>query len=205
MDLNNISHQAKVLAQRRRNRTILRLRLWSGIREAITKPWKGISILLLCTAFMFLWNVRDTLVPFHSNISLLIAVWGYIITVLIPLLFLLFLVGLLLLLGTPFRAKAVESSLLQIGLANRYEHPPALISRKRIKGTNVCTFTFFSLGVGMEKWETHRAEIQDALNIHFVESIKYGDRNGSNRNIIVITAAPGAETHREDVLYDNEI
>lgn len=161
-------------------------------------------MLLLCAMFIFLWNVRDMLVPFHSDIPLLITVWGYIIAVLIPLLFLLFLVGLLLLLGTPFRAKVVESSLLQIGLANRYGHAPALISCKRIKNTQVSVMAFYSLGVGAEKWETHRAEIQDALNVHFVEPIKYGGRNGRNRNIIVIAAAPGAEAHRKDVLYDDE-
>lgn len=202
MESKNIVHQTKVLAQRRRNRSILRLRLWSGIKEVIAKPWKGILILLLCVAFFFLWNARDTLVRFHSDIPLLITVWGYIIAVLISLLFLLFFVGLLLILGTPFRAKVVESSLLQIGLANRYGYAPVLISCKRIKNTQVRVMAFYSLGVAMEIWETHRTEIQDALNVHFVEPIKYGGKNGRNRNIIVITAAPGAETHRKDVLYD---
>ena len=201
MESKNIVHQTKVLAQRRRNRAILRLRLWSGVKEAAT-TWKGVFVLLLCAAFIFLWNARDTLVPFHSDIPLLITVWGYIIAVFILLLFLFLLVGLLLLLGTPFRAKAVESSLLQIGLANRYGYAPALISCKRIKNTQVNVMAFYSLGVAMEIWETHRAEIQDALNVHFVEPIKYGGKNGRNRNIIVITAAPGAETHRKDVLYD---
>ena len=201
MELKNIVHQTKVLAQRRRNRAILRLRLWSGVKEAAT-TWKGVFVLLLCAAFIFLWNARDTLVPFHSDIPLLINVWSYIIDAFIPLLFLLLLVGLLILLGTPFLAKAVESSLLQIGLANRYGYAPALISCKRIKNTQVSVMVFYSLGVGTETWETHRAEIQDALNVHFVEPIKYGGRNGRNRNIIVIAAAPGAETHRKDVLYD---
>lgn len=201
MELKNIVHQTKVLAQRRRNRAILRLRLWSGVKEAAT-TWKGVFVLLLCAAFIFLWNARDTLVPFHSDIPLLITVWSYIIDAFIPLLFLLLLVGLLLLLGTPFLAKVVESSLLQIGLANRYGYAPALISCKHIKNTQVSVMAFYSLGVGTETWETHRAEIQDALNVHFVESIKYGGRNGRNRNIIVIAAAPGAETSRKDVLYD---
>lgn len=202
MESKNIVHQAKILAQRRRNRSILRLRLWSGIKEVIAKPWKEILILLLCAAFIFLWNARDTLVLFHSDIPLLPTVWSYIIAVLIPLLFLLFLVGLLLLLGTPFRANTIENSLLQIGLANRYGYAPALISCKHIKNTQVSVMAFYSLGVGTETWETHRAEIQDALNVHFVEPIKYGGKNGRNRNIIVITAAPGTETHRKDVLYD---
>lgn len=205
--MNSISivQREKALVQRRRNRTILWLRLRSGIKDAVTKPWKGILVLSLCAAFIFLWNIRDKLVPFHSDIKLLSTVWGYIVSVFIPLIFLLLLMGLLSLLGTPFRAKAVENILMQSGLANRYNHPPTLVSRRRMKNTQVSVMTFFSLGVGMEKWETHRAEIQDALNIHFVEPIKYGGRNGRNRNIIVITAAPGAGTRREDVLYDDEL
>lgn len=201
MDSNDIAHQSKVLAQRRRNRIIQRLRLWSGVKEAAT-TWKGILILLLCAAFIFLWNVRDTLVPFHRDIPLLVTAWSYIIAIFIPLLFLLFLVGLLLLLGTPFRAKTVESSLLQIGLANRYGYGPILISCKRIKNAQVRVMAFYSLGVSMETWETRRAEIQDALNVHFVKPIKYGGKFRKNRNVIVITAKTGAETRREDVLYE---
>lgn len=77
-----------------------------------------------------------------------------------------------------------------------------LISCKRIKRTTVNVMSFYSLGVGMEHWKNESESIQDALDIHFVEPIKYGGRNGRNRNIIVITAAPGAETQRKDVLYD---
>lgn len=205
MDSNNIIHQEKVLAQRRRNRTILWLRLRSGIKKIVEKPWKGISILLLCAAFVFLWNTRDTLIPFHSDIALLSTIWGYLTAVFIPLLFLLLLVGLLLLLGMPFRAKAIEDNLLQIGLFNRYGHAPVLLSRKRVKNASVTVMAFYSLGIGMERWEKQGAEVQDALNVHFVETVKYGGRNGRNRNIIVITAAPGAGVRRENTLYDDEI
>ncbi|MDD4564408.1 MAG: hypothetical protein PHE79_02895 [Eubacteriales bacterium] len=205
MDSINILHQEKVLAQRRRNRIILWLRLCSGIKEIIEKPWKGISILLLCAGFVFLWNIRDTLIPFHSNIPLLSTIWGYLTAVFILLLFLMLLVGLLFLLGTPSKAKEFKGKLMEIGLYSRYGHAPSLISCKRIKETDVSVMSFYSLGVGMERWKNQRIEIQDVLDIHFVEPIKYGGRNGRNRNIIVITSSPGAETHREDVLYDDEI
>lgn len=206
MDSINIIHQEKLLAQRRRNRTILWLRLCSGIKEVAARPWKGIPIALLCVAFVFSWNIRDTLsLPFRNSIPLLSAVYGYLIAVFIPLLFLLILAGLLFLLGTPFRAKVIEDSLRQIGLSNRYGHAPVPISRKRIKNTRVSIMEFYSLGIAMEHWEKQGAEVQDALNVHFVEAIKYGGRNGQNRNIIVITAAPGVGTCREDPLYDDEI
>jgi hypothetical protein len=191
-----------LIAQKRRTRTILWLRLRSGIKDAVTKPWKGILVLSLCAAFIFLWNIRDKLVPFHSDIKLLSTVWGYIVSVFIPLIFLLLLMGLLSLLGTPFRAKAFEEILLQIGFADRHGHAPVLISCKRIKGTAVSVMSFYSLGVGMERWRNEIESILDAIDMHLVRPIRYGGKKGRNRNIIVITAAPGAETRREDTLYD---
>ncbi len=206
MNLTNIIHQEKVYAKKRRNRTILWLRLRSGIRELTARPWKGLSVALLCIAFILVWNIRDTLCrPFSNSIPLFSIVCGYLIAVSILLLFLLLLLGLLILLGMPYRAKAIEDNLLQIGLSNRYNHAPVLISRRRVKNTEVSVMAFYSLGVGMERWEKQGVEIQDALNVNFVESIKYGGRDGRNRNIIVITAAPGVGAHREDTLYDDEI
>ena len=206
MDSTNIIHQEKVYAQRRRNRTILRLRLCSGVKAVITRPLKSIPVLLLCIAFILFWCNRNIFVHlFDSNIPLLSAVWSCIISALLPLFFLLLLIGLLYLLGTPFRAKAVENSLSQIGLVNRYGHAPALVSCGRVKGTNARIMAFSSFGVGLEKWENLGAEIQDALNIHLTEPLKYGGRKGRNRNIIVITAAPGAPMRRKDTLYDDEL
>ena len=202
----NIIHQEKMLARKRRNRTILWLRLCSGMREVATRPLKGIPLVLLCGVFVFIWNTRNMLVqPFHNSNPLLSTVCSYLIIVFIPMFFLLLLAGLLFLFGTPFRAKAIEASLLQIGLSNRYGHAPALISRKHVKNTSVSVLMFYSPAVGMERWEKQKSEVQDALNLHFVEPIKYGGRKASNRNIIVITATSGVAIRREDTLYDDEI
>lgn len=205
MNLTNISHQVKMLTQRQRNRTILRLRLKSGIKEVVTRPWKGILVVLLCVLFVFLWNVRNMLSrPFQGSIPLLSDACSYLIALFIPLIFLLSLMGLLHLLGTPTKARVTDGRLAEIGLCSRYGHAPALISRQRVKGTSVSVMVFYSLGVGLERWEKQSAEVQDALDIHLVEAIKYGGKNGHNRNIIVITAAPGAENTQSVVLYDDE-
>lgn len=205
MDLSNVARQTKILTHRERNRTILRLRLWSGIKETGAKPWKGILVLLLCALFAFLWNIRSTFIrSLHGNNPMLIDVYSYLVAVLIPLLFLVFLVGLLLLLGTPARAKAIERKLAGIGLCSRYGHAPALISHRRVKGTNVFVTAFYSLGVGMERWEKQSAEIQDALNAYFVEPLQYGGKGGRNRNIIVVTSAPGTENTEQGEIFDDE-
>lgn len=205
MNSSNVIRQEKMLGQERRNRTILWLRLCGGIRELAARPWKSIPVVLLCVVFVFLWNIRDTLnAPFINSIPLLSTVCGYMIAVFIPLVFLLLLAGLLFLLGTPARARAVENSLLEIGFYSHYGNAPVLISCQRVKNTDVSVMAFYSLGVGMERWEKQGAEVQDALNVHFVEKLKYGGRNGRNRNIIVITAAHGAESARKGKLYDDD-
>ena len=49
------------------------------------------------------------------------------------------------------------------------------------------------------------AEIMDVLSVHFVEDIQYGGRNENNRNLIVITTAPGTQKQRQEILYDDDI
>lgn len=187
----------------KRIRAISLLRLKSGFTNFTS--WKGIPFLLLCAAFAVAWNMRGNLVPFDGNSPLLLTIYGYIIAFLIPAVFVLLLAGLLLLLTKPKQAGKMEDCFLQIGLVDHCGYPPTLISRKRVKNTSVNIMVFYSLGIGREMWEKRIGDIQDALNIHFVEPIKYSGRKGRNRNLIVITAAPGAVTRREDTLYDDEI
>lgn len=203
MNLSNIPQRAKALTQQRRKRVILRLRLWAGIKAIAVAPLKALTVLLLGALFIFLWNVRSIFSrPFQSSPPLLVAIFDYAVALFIPLLFLLLLAGLLYLLGLPAKARAVEDALGEIGLTSRYGHAPALISSQRVKGTSASVLTFFSLGIGLERWQAGRSEIEDALNIHLLEALAYGGRNGNNRNIIVLTAAPGTPKRREEALYD---
>ena len=102
---------------------------------------------------------------------------------------------------TPFAAKRYEDCLLKLGLTAYDGIPPTLISSQKIPGTKLKRLTFYSLGIGREMWEGHKSQIEDALNMHIVDGIKYGD---SNRNIVVLTAGTGVSTGRKEVLFDDE-
>lgn len=155
--------------------------------------------------FIVIWNIRAKINFFGGNSQFLTALCGHIITFLIPALFILLLAGLILLLGTPYRAKLTADNLSQIGLVSQ-GFSPALVSRNHVKNTDVSVLVFYSLGVSKELWEKQQAAVQDVLNIHFVEPIKYGGRKETNRNLIVLTVSPGASgIGRREKLYDDEL
>jgi low affinity Fe/Cu permease len=189
----------------KRTRAITFLRLKSGLINDFT-PWKIVPLLLLCIAFIVVWNMRGNLNPFDETKQWLFLIYDFSIAVIIPAVFALLLVGLMLLITRPGRARKIEDCFLQMGLVDHCGYPPALISRKRVKNTGVSVMTFYTLGISRDIWERRSEDIQDALNIRLVESIKYGGKNGRNRNIIVLAAASGAGgTGRKDELYDDEL
>jgi hypothetical protein len=182
------------------------LSLKSNGKTLIKAPWKNIPVLLLCAAFAVIWSIQDKINPICSNGQLLFTIYSYIIVFLIPAIFVFLLAGLLLVLTTPYHARTIEDCLLQIGLVDRYGLSPALILHKSMKNTDVSVMIFYSLGIGREIWEKRSEEIKDALNIDFVETIKYGGKNASNRNMIVLTTSPwSCSIGRKDELFDDEI
>lgn len=195
----------RIVSLKRRKRKIATLRLVAWLKDLIRAPWSLAPFLPLCIVFAMLWKKRVGLLPNSGNL-LLSTVNYYCFSLLLPLIFVLLVAGLLSLFSTPRYAKRYEDALLQIGLVSYGGEPPALISRKRIKGTSSVTqLVFYSLGVSKETWERQKNEVEDALNLHLVDTIKYGGWKGANRNLIVLTAAPGSGGNRQEPLYDEEL
>lgn len=187
-----------------RARKVNMLRLWYWLKSIPRKPWTLLPVLLTAIAFIWIWNSRHMLIPQPEN-SLLSITFRYSIPVSIVLCFLLLFSGNLLLISSPFHARRYESALLQICLVSSMEMPPSLIARLPIKNTNAYRLVFYSLGISMSEWNTRKGDIEDALNLHYVESPQYGGRNGNNRNIIVLTVAPGVNKTNQEVLYDDSL
>lgn len=182
------------------------LRLQFGLKDFIKAPVKFLPLLLLCGAFLILWGNRDKLLFFTARSPILITAYNYALCLLMPLVFLVLLGGLLLLLTKPRKAGAFEDCLRQEGLVDRYGNPPALISSTRISNTDARILAFYSPGIGWERWAKQSVDTEDALNVHFVEPVKYGGKRGNNRNIIVLTVAPGAGgISRKETVYDDEL
>lgn len=202
----NISPEDRRRLQRTRGRAILFLRLCAWVKGLVKALWGIAPILPLCVAFVLVWSNRDKLTPVDSGSSLPTILSYYTVVFLIPAVFALLMAGLLLLLIAPRRTRRYEDALLRIGLTARDGSPPALISCVRIKHADVSVLAFYSLGVSRDTWEQRKSEIEDTLNVHFVDAIRYGGKRDTNRAIIVLTVAPGAgSTGRAGTLYDDEL
>ena len=76
---------------------------------------------------------------------------------------------------------------------------PILISKKKIKGTDVIVREFFTY-IPYNTWIEYKDAIADVMNVHFVEEIQYGGNNDGNR--IVLKTAKGRKAIQRDVMYD---
>lgn len=202
----NIAQQQRAYIARQHNRAHIWLQLTNGVRELIKRPWKIAPLLALVAMFALAWHNRGK-VALTTTFPLISAVWMYVVASFIVLFFLIGFVSLLVAIGTPRQAKWIEAELAHIGVVDRYDFSPVLISLQRSKETRqVYTLTFFSRGISKETWEGKRQEVEDVLNVRWIEDARYGGKHDDNRNYIVLTVASGAGTAgRGETLYDDEL
>lgn len=199
--MRSINERVRKLTIQQRNRAVMRNRLAYGLRSLRHRPWAVILLLLLAGSTVFICcNLDNIPFPFSANMPELLPLWKAIAVLLTVTLGTLLLLGLLVLLGTPHKARSVDNSLEHIGLVDRYGIGPALVSNQKVT-ERVVRMTFYSKGIGMERWVQRQGAISDVLACHFVEPITYG----KSSNYIVLTVAPGVESHRDTLLYDDEL
>lgn len=80
---------------------------------------------------------------------------------------------------------------------------PILISKKKLKGTDVIIREFYS-NIPYEIWIEKKEAVADAMNVHFVEEIQYGGKGNNNGKRIVIKTAKGRKPTDKGILYDEE-
>ena len=78
---------------------------------------------------------------------------------------------------------------------------PILMSKKRLKETNVIRREYYS-DIPLHIWEEKKNAIADAMNIRFVEEIQYGGRANGKRIVLYTTSGRKAEGRGK--LYDEE-
>lgn len=199
--MRNLNERVRQLTIQQHNRAIMRNRLVYGLKSFRRRPWMMTLPLLLVAFTIFICcNLDNAPFPFSANTPELLRLWKAIAALLTITLGILLLWGLLVVLGTPHKARSVDNSLEHIGLVDRYGIGPALVSHQKVT-EQVVRMTFYSKGIGMERWVQRQGAISDVLTCHFVEPIAYG----KSSNYIVLTVAPGAESHRDNLLYDDEL
>lgn len=80
---------------------------------------------------------------------------------------------------------------------------PILISKKKVKGTDVIVREFYS-NIPYEIWIEKKEAVADTMNVHFVEEIQYGGKNNNNGKRIVIKTAKGRKPKDRGILYDEK-
>ena len=195
IDLNT---RVRQLTIQQRNRAIMRRRLTSGLQFLCHRPWMITLPLLLVVFIIFICcNLDNIPFPVSNSIPELLQLWKTVVALLAVTFDAFLLWGLLVVLGTPHKARNVDNSLEHIGLVDRYGIGPALVSSQKVTG-RVVQMTFYSKGIGKEEWLQRKEDISDVLSCHFVEPIAYGE----NSNYIVLTVAPGVGNRRDTPLYD---
>lgn len=200
-----INTPQKMEAQTRR-KVVARFRLWYGLKRLFQQTWTLIFPLLLWAAATLTWHNTDKLpLPGGSDATPeMVMLWQLALSALVVVFSVLALWGLLVLLGTPRWAKKIDAALLHIGLVDRYDLGPALLSAQRVKGSSVQALEFWSKGISLEAWEDKRRAIEDVLNVHMVEAPTYGGRKGNDRRRIRLTVAPGADNQPTATLYEDD-
>lgn len=194
----------RVRVERQRNRVRLWRRLFNGLRELIKHPWKLAPLLALVFLCLFVWSNRDR-AALTSPFPLLNALWAYTVAAFIALLSVLAFVGLLVVLGTPRQARRIEDALHHVPIVDRYDFPPILVSRQRIKGGRAETLEFYSSGIPTDLWEAKQQKIEDELNMRWIEKLEFGGWPKENSKYIVLTVAKGRRIGRGEPLYDDEL
>lgn len=141
--------------------------------------------------------------PGGGNLPGLVMIWDYAIMLLILLLAML--ATLVILTMPPLHTKDIESGLQHIALVDRYGFSPALVLNQGLKHSNIRELRFYSRGIAKETWIKRQSAVEDVLNVHWIKEPQYGGRKRNNRNYIVLIVAPGAESKREEPLYDDEL
>ena len=213
----------------RRKRAIRYYRCREGVKQLIAKPWKMLFILLwvLSLSLMlykadayaidiaesaplkFIDSIFEDIMTGAAVEHRILQATKAIINISVILIFILILSGLLSWLGTPRRARIIEHDIAAALVLSKidYHKRPFLISYKRVKGSAVTEYVFWSKWIPLDKWKNQEIEsgILTALDCCRVEDYKYGGGKRKSKHIIVMRVTSGAEPAKKEELYDDEI
>ncbi len=128
--------------------------------------------------------------PFSDNIFR-IAIYVFSIEMII-----IGVVGIIQWLGRPLSSKKIEGELVDIGFVDNEGQSPILISKtKENKGF---LYEFYSPKIPFYKYDDHRAEIENALNIKIVDILA-----GSDMQHVLVKAISGSRGKQDLILWDD--
>lgn len=190
------NQQKKRDADIERHKSVNFLRLRYNI---IHRPWiVAVSLLL----FLLGWCMTLSSIPLPggSQSLLLLSLWSYAVKAMILLIAML--LSLAVIITPPPKARTMEVALSGLSFENDFNHSPALVSRLKIPKTDIEKLVFYSYAIGLKRWDDWKEDIQDALDVTFVEAPMYAY---GRRDCIELTVSYGVKKSREELLTDDEL
>lgn len=187
----------------RRNRIKQWLRIRLGILQMIHMPILNILFVPIVIFAVEIWKVKDKLFAMIEIPQILLPICKFSINffgVMLPIFVLFFLIEVIGNITARKDEQDLEEAFDKKDLRNGR---PILMSKKRIKGSNVIMREFYSSSIPMKVWVEKQQDIADSMNIHFVEPLRYGGKSNGRR--IVMYTASGRENASRGNLYDDEL
>ncbi len=139
-----------------RQRSMTRWRLRRGLSRLIEQPAALIILILWLGLTIFVWHHRDTFSIESVTLPSFHWLYQWVPSTLIVVVSFSFLMVILILLGTPWKAAQIDSDVaIALGLSPadvRYNYRPFLISVKSIKGSTAKKYIFWSRYIGVQLW-----------------------------------------------------
>lgn len=187
--------------QQRRKRKEQFLHICLGILQMLYKPLLNLLFLPIIIGTVFLWLKRDLAFSFFHVPQALFPIYKYTVLPIAVLLFFISLIAVIEAIGI-LTARKDEADVAEAFEFRELRNGcPILMNKKRIKGSNVTMREFYS-NIPMETWVKRQEAIADSMNVHFVESLRYGGKANGRR--IIMYTAPGRKPVSRGNLYDDE-
>lgn len=196
-DSEKICAQVRKLTAQRRRKTIMWRRFCANVSH---RPWT-LALALPLPFILVLWAMTWISIPPGGNVHpMLTFFWNVALKLGVTLTT--FLLVLTVLTAAPPWSREYEMAFANIDFTDHYGNPPALVHQKRGKHSKTIQITFYCSGISLKQWQERQEDIQDALNVTYVEAPQYAY---NKRYYIMLTVVPGVGGPRKGSLYDDEL
>lgn len=188
---------------RRKNQIKQLLRLRLGCLQLIHKPILNLLWLFVGLSTAIIIVLKNELVEIANIPQLIEPIFNVALNVFVVLLTVIMIFAVLEYIGELTARKDENKLMVAFSAKDLRNGCPILISKKKVKGTDVTVREFYS-NIPYEIWIEKKEAVADAMNVHFIEEIQYGGKNNNNRKRIVIKTAKGRKPTDRGILYDEE-
>lgn len=176
--------QDKYILERKTRLKYQFLRLKSGIYEVTHKKSCAIIAITYIIVTLLIWVISKVTA---TEVVDIFALFKHVVfQLLYPLYAIAGFIVLLVLLGTPKGARAINENLWRIGLTNHAGEAPLLLRKyKQNKEFSVVIMEFEPNGVSISEWQDKQERIETALNVHIIKF----EQGTSKRRILLYTVS----------------